>query len=51
MLSNAGSAAVNGVDAYSVEGKINAGYGDTLIVLIATDTPQKVMKIPEISVP
>jgi hypothetical protein len=43
MLSKVCSAAVNGVDAYPVEVEVNAGYGDTLIVMIAMNTPQILM--------
>jgi magnesium chelatase family protein len=28
------SAAVNGIEAYPVEVEVNAGYGDTLIVMV-----------------
>jgi magnesium chelatase family protein len=34
MLSKVCSAAVNGIDAYPVEVEVNAGYGDTLIVVV-----------------
>jgi magnesium chelatase family protein len=34
MLAKVCSAAVNGVDAYPVEVEVNAGYGDTLIVIV-----------------
>src|SRR5579864_8713646 len=34
MLSKVCSAAVNGIDAYPVEVEVNAGYGDTLIVIV-----------------
>jgi magnesium chelatase family protein len=34
MLSRVCSAAVNGIDAYPVEVEVNAGYGDTLIVIV-----------------
>jgi hypothetical protein len=39
MLSKVCSAAVNGIDAYPVEVEVNSGYGDTVIVMIATNTP------------
>jgi len=34
MLSKVCSAAVNGIDAYPVEVEVNAGYGDTVIVVV-----------------
>jgi hypothetical protein len=34
MLSRVCSAAVNGIEAYPVEVKVNVGYGDTLVVII-----------------
>ena len=34
MLAKVCSAAVNGIDAYPVEVEVNAGYGDTLIVIV-----------------
>src|ERR1022692_5310536 len=34
MLSKVCSAAVNGIDAYPVEGEVNTGWGDTLIVVV-----------------
>src|SRR6185503_11018759 len=34
MLSRVCSAAVNGIEAYPVEVEVNAGYGDTLIVIV-----------------
>jgi magnesium chelatase family protein len=34
MLSKVCSAAVNGIEAYPVEVEVNAGYGDTLIVIV-----------------
>ena len=39
MLSKVCSAAVNGIDAYPVEVEVNAGYGDTLIVMISCILP------------
>jgi len=33
------SAAVNGIEAYPVEVEVNAGYGDTVIVIIVNKTP------------
>src|ERR1043166_1728550 len=34
MLAKVCSAAVNGIDAYPVEVEVNAGYGDTIIVIV-----------------
>src|SRR5437867_6760062 len=34
MLAKVCSAAVNGIDAYPVEVEVNAGYGDTVIVIV-----------------
>ena len=34
MLSRVCSAAVNGIEAYPVEVEVNAGWGDTLIVIV-----------------
>ena len=34
MLSKVCSAALNGIDAYPVEVEVNAGYGDTLIIIV-----------------
>src|SRR5256885_6540009 len=34
MLAKVCSAAVNGIEAYPVEAEVNAGYGDTLIVIV-----------------
>ena len=39
MLSKVCSAAVNGIDAYPVEVEVNAGYGDTLIVIFSCMLP------------
>ena len=36
MLAKVCSAAVSGIEAYPVEGEVNAGYGDTRILLIET---------------
>ena len=35
MLAKHCSAAVNGIDAYPVEVEVNAGFGDTLIVILS----------------
>ena len=43
MLSKVCSAAVNGIDAYPVEVEVNSGFGDTIIVMIATNDPQLLM--------
>src|SRR5207247_9958802 len=34
MLAKVCSAAVNGIEAYPIEVEVNAGYGDTLIVIV-----------------
>ena len=34
MLAKIRSAAVNGIEAYPVEVEVNAGYGDTIIVMV-----------------
>ena len=39
MLAKVCSAAVNGIEAYPVEVEVNAGYGDTVIVIIVNKTP------------
>ncbi|MGA2660537.1 MAG: hypothetical protein ABSH34_23805 [Verrucomicrobiota bacterium] len=39
MLAKVCSAAVNGVEAYPVEVEVNAGYGDTIIVIIMAISP------------
>src|SRR5512133_3561455 len=45
MLSKVFSAAVNGIEAYQVEVEVNAGYGDTLIVVVGLpDTAVKESK-------
>jgi hypothetical protein len=36
MLARVCSAALNGIEAYPVEVEVNAGYGDTLVVIIET---------------
>jgi hypothetical protein len=36
VLSKVCSAALNGIEAYPVEVEVNAGWGDTLIVIIET---------------
>ena len=35
MLAKVCSAAVNGVEAYPIEVEVNAGFGDTLIVILS----------------
>jgi hypothetical protein len=47
MLARVCSAAVNGIEAYpvEVEVEVNVGWGDTLIVIIATNTPKTVLGI------
>ena len=39
MLAKVCSAAVNGIEAYPVEVEVNAGYGDTIIVIVVNKTP------------
>ena len=34
MLARVCSAALNGIEAYPVEVEVNAGYGDTLVVIV-----------------
>ena len=46
MLSKVCSAAVNGIDAYPVEVEVNVGWGDTLVVMIATNRPQSTVGVP-----
>ena len=36
MLARVFSAAVNGIEAYPVEVEVNAGWGETIIVMIET---------------
>lgn len=45
MLSKVCSAAVNGIDAFPVAVEVNAGCADTVIVMTARNTPQRVMGI------
>jgi hypothetical protein len=40
MLAKVCSAAVSGIEAYPVEVEVNAGYGDTLIVIVVNKTPK-----------
>jgi len=40
MLAKVCSAAVSGIEAYPVEVEVNAGYGDTLIVIVVNNTPK-----------
>jgi hypothetical protein len=39
MLSKVCSAAVNGIEAYPLEVEVNAGWGDTLVVLVGLISP------------
>ena len=48
MLAKVRSAAVNGIEAYPVEVEVNAGWGETVIVLCATVPPQKKQTIPAV---
>jgi hypothetical protein len=41
MLAKVCSAAVSGIEAYPVEVEVNAGYGDTLIVIVVNKTPKR----------
>ena len=41
MLAKVCSAAVSGIEAYPVEAEVNAGYGDTLIVIVVNKTPKR----------
>ncbi len=40
MLAKVCSATVNGIEAYPVEVEVNAGFGDTLIVIVVNKTPK-----------
>ena len=40
MLAKVCSAAVNGIEAYPVEVEVNAGFGDTLIVILSGNLPR-----------
>jgi hypothetical protein len=40
MLSKVCSAAVSGIEAYPVEVEVNAGYGDTVLVIVVNVTPK-----------
>ena len=37
MLAKVCSAAVNGIEAYPVEVEVNAGYGDTILVIVVNN--------------
>jgi hypothetical protein len=39
MLAKVCSAAVNGIEAYPIEVEVNAGWGDTLVVIVVNKTP------------
>jgi hypothetical protein len=41
MLAKVCSAAVSGIEAYPVEVEVNAGYGDTLIVILSCNLPME----------
>ena len=41
MLSKVCSAAVSGIEAYPVEVEVNAGYGDTVLVIVVNKTPKR----------
>ena len=40
MLAKVCSAAVSGIEAYPVEVEVNAGYGDTFLVIVLNITPR-----------
>ena len=40
MFAKVCSAAVNGIEAYPVEVEVNAGFGDTIIVIVVNKTPE-----------
>jgi len=46
MLARVCSAAVNGIEAYTVEVEVNVGFGETLVVMIATIHPQTTVSVP-----
>jgi|GEM_PF-943742 len=48
MLSRVFSAAVNGIEAYPVEVEVDAGYGDTRVVMLVNNTP-KTLPIEKLS--
>ena len=41
MLAKVLSAAVNGIEAFPVEVEVNAGWGDTNIVIVVNKTPKR----------
>ena len=41
MLAKVLSAAVNGIEVYPAEVETNAGYGDTIIVIVVNKTPKQ----------
>jgi hypothetical protein len=43
MLAKVCSAAVNGIEAYPVEVEVNAGHGDTIIVVAVNKSPKPVL--------
>ena len=43
MLAKVCSAAVNGIEAYPIEVEVNAGYGDTIIVIVVNKTPNSIV--------
>jgi hypothetical protein len=45
MLSKVCSAAVNGIEAYPVEVEVNAGFGDTLLIVVG-NTPEECLYWP-----
>ena len=45
MLAKVCSAAVNGIEAYPIEVEVNAGYGDTIIVIVVNITPKSFLAL------
>ena len=41
MLAKVCSAAVNGIEAYPIEVEVNAGWGDTVVVMVVNKTPKE----------
>ena len=40
MLAKVGSAAVNGIEAYPAEVEVNAGFGNTILVIVGNHPPK-----------
>lgn len=45
MLAKVCSAAVNGIEAYPIEVEVNAGYGDSIIVIIGPIPPDRLFRL------